>query len=358
MIAVKLAAAAIAVASLSSQPAAGASTGAGMSPFPVCLSHPAQPGGSYQLQTNGNIPGAQVTDTGTSGEDLVLSTGPSQWKQQLPGMAVPASWISFSYPKLLLVIPQHHVSLSAGASASVPVALHVPPAAARGTYVAGLIVSTGTGSGGVQLGAAAEVPLVFTVGIAKPAWSARQLAAAGNCWIPAPKQTPWQQAFGTSYGNPPPGWHADASSWTYTPPPGWFFTFAVHDHQVYRGGHPVVQCVNPADYPAPDSGYPDPQGGDEIGGPQLPVTSTKAGCAAWLAAFSAHKLGREPAVSGTAPDPAAHSAVATTATSQASAGPASAAVLLGLLVVVLLVARAAASAPPLHRITARLRRRR
>ena len=187
--------------------------------------------------------------------------------------------------------------------------------------------------------------------------SAQQLAAAGNCWIPAPKQTPWQQAFGTSYGSPPPGWHIDGSSWIYTPPPGWFYTFAVPDHQVYRGSRPVVQCVNPADYPAPGSSYPDPPGGDEIGGPQLPVTSTATGCAAWLAASSAHKLGREPAVSGTAPELAAHGAVATAATSQASTGPPSAAVLLGLLVIVLLVARAAA-APPLHRIIARLRRRR
>jgi hypothetical protein len=295
VIAVKLAAAAIAVASLSSQPAAGASTGAGMSPFLVCLSHPAQPGGSYQLQTNGNIPGAQVTDTGTSSEDLTLSTGPSPWKQQLPGMAVPASWISFSYPKLLLVIPQHHISLSAGASASVQVTLHVPPDAARGTYVAGLIVSTGTGNGSMQLGAAAEVPLVFTVGIAKPAWPPQQLAAAGNCWIPAPKQTPWQQAFGTSYGNPPPGWHIDGPAWIYTPPPGWFYTFAVPDHQVYRGGHPVVQCANPAD-------YPDPFGGDEIGG-RLPVTSTAPGCARWLAESNAEALGREPAESGSGPPP-------------------------------------------------------
>lgn len=269
---------------------AGGTAGAAIEAAPVCLGKAMEPGHSYQMATDGLTPGAMIANTGSGSEDLVLSVGPQQW--QLPGYPVPARWVSFGYPKTLLVIPQHHISLAAGASATVPVTVSVPAGARAGTYVAGLIVSTSGGTGGVQLGAAAETMLAFTVGVPRPDWSAAQIAGAGNCWVPEPKLTPWQQAMGTSYPDPPPGWHRTATSWLYDPPPGWVLSWiGGHLTQVYRGGQPVVQCTDPASYPAPG-------GGSEIGGSSLPVTSTAAGCAQWLAASKAGTLSSEPVTGG------------------------------------------------------------
>lgn len=180
-------------------------TGAGIAADPVCLRTPLQPGHASQLETNGfaDIKGAQVHNTGTGSEALALAVEPQQW--HLPGMPVPPGWVTFGYPKHLIIFRSTSVSLAAGASATIPVTVTVPATAARGTYVAGLEVSTGTGSGEVQLGAGAESLMVFTVGISKPDWPAQQLAATGNCWAPPGAYVPWQQWASTSYPTPPPG---------------------------------------------------------------------------------------------------------------------------------------------------------
>jgi hypothetical protein len=211
-------------------------------------------------------------------------------------MRVPASWVSFGYPKHLLILTSHDVRLPAGGTAIIPVTVNVPPGAARGTYVAGLTVSTGTGSGGVQLGAAAEVPLMFTVGISKPHWTARQMAATGNCWSPPGAYESWQQSTGSSDPTPPPGWHwegGQVNSWAYTPPPGWYDT-NTGTGQVYLGGKPVVTCASAALWTRRDGlldgSYP------WLGGKypaQFPDTSTPAGCAAWLAASAKGTLSIE-----------------------------------------------------------------
>lgn len=258
--------------------------GAGIEAAPVCLSHPAQPGHAYQLQTNGNIPGVVLSNQGTSTETLTLSAAPQPWG--LPAMPVPGSWLS-STP----------VALPAGGTATVPVTLNVPASAGPGTYATRLTVSAGTGTGGVQLGSAGGTLLAFTVGIPKPAWTPAQLATAGNCWIPEPKRTPWQQATGTTYPDPPPGWHFTGSGvLIYDPPGDWVYSWhdRKHPHQVYLGKGPVVRCVNPARYPAPG-------GGDEIGGAAEPVTSTAAGCARWLAEWRAGTLPAEPQLDNSLP---------------------------------------------------------
>lgn len=280
--------------------AATSGTGAGIEAAPVCLGTPLHPGHSYELETNGfsDTKGADITNTGTGSEDLYLAVTRQAW--HLPGMAVPSGWVSFGYPRHLLIFSSHDVSLSAGSSAIIPVTVTVPATAATGTYVAGLTVSTGTGTGGAQLGAADEVPLIFTVGISKPHWTARQMAATGYCWAPEGTYVSWQQSTGSAYPDPPPGWHwvsGTDGSWDYTPPPGWYETWT-GSGQVYRGGHPVVTCASAALWTRRDGKLDDSV--PWIGG-QYPDTSTPAGCAAWLAASADHTLTTEPAVPSKAP---------------------------------------------------------
>lgn len=279
--------------------AATASTGAGIGAWPVCSATPLVPGRARQLQPGGlGDTGVSITNTGSASEALTLSVGPLAAGSPLAGRAraVAPSWVSFGYPRSWLVLPGHSVTVAPGSSAAVPVTVTVPPGTPAGAYAASLTVSTGaSGTGGAQLGAGAATLLVFTVGQAQPAWPPLVLAATGTCWDPPGTRVPWQEWAGTSYATAPPGWHWQAGSpgtWAYTPPPGWYYSWVNPDdpHQVYRGGTPVVQCANPGS-------YPDPAGGDEIGG-QYPVTSTAAGCAAWLAASSAGTLGTEPALGG------------------------------------------------------------
>jgi hypothetical protein len=116
---------------------------------------------------------------------------------------------------------------------------------------------------------------------------------SGTCWAAPGHYEPWAAWSGTGNSTPPPGWwweNGQVNAWAFTPPPGWEFDWnTVHNpHQVYVGARPVHPCANAAD-------YPQPAGGDFIGG-QYPDTSTSAGCAAWLAASADHKLTAEPAV--------------------------------------------------------------
>jgi hypothetical protein len=277
--------------------AATAGSGTGIQPGPVCLGTPLEPGHSYELETNGfsDVKGADVTNTGTGTEDLALAVSRQAWN--LPGMRVPSSWVTFGYPKHLLILTSHSVSVAAGGTAIIPVTVNVPSGAARGTYVAGLTVSSGTGSGGAQLGTGAEAPMIFTVGISKPGWTPKQMAATGNCWTPAGAYESWQQWAGSSYPAPPPGWHWEAgqvNSWAYTPPPGWYENGSTM-RQVYRGGKAVVTCASAALWTRRDGLLNDEY--PWIGG-QYPDTSTPADCAAWLAASKAGTLGTEPAIGG------------------------------------------------------------
>jgi hypothetical protein len=282
--------------------AATASTGVGAAAEPVCSSAPLQPGHSYQLWTGGSSgsSGMFVDNTGSSGESVSIAVVPVLRGQDLygAGLRVPASWVSFSYPKMLWLFGTHSVSLGAGASTSVPVTVNVPPNARAGDYVADLDASTGSSAAGQSnLGAGAITYLLFTVD-AKP--SAALLDHSGTCWAAPGHYEPWAAWSGTGSSTPPPGWwweNGQVNAWTYTPPLGWEFDWnTVHNpHQVYVGAQPTHPCANPAD-------YPQRAGGDFIGG-QYPDTSTSAGCAAWLAASADHKLTSEPDVPGK--DPAA-----------------------------------------------------
>ncbi len=229
----------LAAAALSGAPG----TGVGIQASDVCLSTPAQPGGSYQPGT------VYVTDTGSATETISLHAGPlPSWQvetavtaggaqryvvQTVPhpesgftrhALPVPPAWVTFGYPALLWVIPRHSVTLAPGQGASIPVTLHVPASARHGQYEAALTAgTTGTPApgGGAQavLGAAAATFLEFSVDAAPP-----------DC-NPAPPPQPWW-AGQPAAGSPlPAGWHyiaardADGTAelagvWSYLPPPG------------------------------------------------------------------------------------------------------------------------------------------
>ena len=162
-------AAVILVAALS----APADTGVGIQAGNVCLSTPAQPGGSYQPGT------VYVANKGSGTEAISLSAGPMSSGHARP---VPPAWVTFSYPALLWIIPQHSVSIAPGQGASVPVTLNIPASAVRGQYEARLTAYAGgtpASGGGVQaeLGAAAITFLKFGVG-----------TAPAGCSPPSPSQ--------------------------------------------------------------------------------------------------------------------------------------------------------------------------
>lgn len=275
--------------------AATASTGVGAAPEPVCSSMPLRPGHSYQLWTGGSSgsSGMFVDNTGSSGESVSIAVVPVLRGQDLygAGLHVPPTWVSFSYPKVLWLFGTHSVSLGAGASTSIPVTVNVPGNAKAGTYVSDLEASTGRSAAGqANLGAGAVTYLLFTVS-SKPITAV--LDHSGTCWAAPGHFESWAAWSGTGNSTPPPGWwweNGQVNAWTYTPPPGWEFDWnTVHNpHQVYVGARPVQPCANAAD-------YPQPAGGDFIGG-QYPDTSTSAGCAAWLSASADHKLTAEPDV--------------------------------------------------------------
>jgi hypothetical protein len=138
----------VAFAALSiSVPMADASIGVGLEAAPVRLGSVAQPGGSYAL------PPVYVIDTGTQAESIEvqvqrLSTG--------PGRDVPQSWVHMTGPG---------VRLSPSQSDRIPLELVVPGSARSGRYLSDIVVtgSAGISPGQANFGAAAAVPLEFSV---------------------------------------------------------------------------------------------------------------------------------------------------------------------------------------------------
>ena len=182
-----LAAPAIAAALAGPALAAPAGTGAGISGWPVCLSTPARPGGSYQLASGGRYglggppgtTGVQVVNTGSGPETLALSAVPRRSPSLLPGaLPVPASWVSFG---------QDRVRLDAGKYAWVTVTLHVPAGARRGAYAAGIADAAvnPAAPGTAWLGAASATLLLFTVGQGRPPASWPE-AVTSPCWYTEP----------------------------------------------------------------------------------------------------------------------------------------------------------------------------
>lgn len=280
---------------------AGGTAGVGISADPVCAAAPLQPGHATVF------PAVTVTNTGTTSGNITVRAEPVGVQQELyrHGYTIPASWVSVTYPRHLFVFTQHSVNLKPGTSANVPVSVTVPSGARPGAYVADLVASEsadGSGASGVEahLAAGAATYLLFTVGIRQPSWPPRLL---GLCWGPTPGHyAPWPEWSGTSQAVPPPGWHWVAATagapttatWAYTPPRGWSWNWSdpSNPRQVYRGRKPHP-CVNGAAY-----GDGAPGGGPWVGG-QYPDTSTKAGCAAWLAASVHGTLTAEPAGTAT-----------------------------------------------------------
>lgn len=159
--------------------AAPASTGVGIQANPVCLPAPARPGHAYQLGT------VYVTDTGTSTEDITLHAqslqGPARYRSQLP---VPPGWVSIGYPRLLWIIGQDHITLTAGQGAYLPVTLTIPPQARPGTYVTDLIAAAAASAAGgsgarAVTGAGATTPLIFTITTPTPATACTSLPPFG-----------------------------------------------------------------------------------------------------------------------------------------------------------------------------------
>jgi hypothetical protein len=153
---------------------ASTSTGAGIQGNPVCLPVTAQPGHSYPLGT------VYVVNTGSGQESLSVHVAPV-WAGQGGNprdVAVPASWISVSYPKHDLFLSSSSVSLPAGQGTYLAVTVTIPAGARPGMYVGNLVASAGTSSPQdhtAALGAAAATGLELGVGVHAP-----------SCGIPAP----------------------------------------------------------------------------------------------------------------------------------------------------------------------------
>ena len=124
-----------------------ASLGAGVGASPIVLSHPAQPGHSYQLPT------LYVLNTGTEPAYYLVRVQAIGQNQVHP---VPTSWVQFG---------TNHFQLQPRQSLAVPMTLIVPSDAAAGSYRSYLVAGTVPASqtGGVAFGAAAATRLEFTV---------------------------------------------------------------------------------------------------------------------------------------------------------------------------------------------------
>jgi hypothetical protein len=193
------AAAGVAAVVLTAGPAAASpvSAGAGTGAEPACSSAPLSAGGSVQLRSGGaaSTPGVMVVNTGSSAENLTLTAGPLLPGSPLAGRSLPApaGWFHVSYPRSWLVLRGHSVHVPAGGTVFVPVSVTAPASARPGFYAGSLTVSAGTGSGGVQLGAAAETLALFTVGIPRPVLPPAVMGVTGSCWTPPGTRIPWAQ---------------------------------------------------------------------------------------------------------------------------------------------------------------------
>jgi hypothetical protein len=280
--------------------AASLSQGAGMGPWPACSSMPLQPGHSGQLTSGGwagaggtaAAAGIKVTNTGTDTETLSFSVqGP--WRGQdlgRLGRPVPPGWVTFSRPS---------VSLGPGQNGWSTVTVTVPPGTPDGTYVGNLVATTtaadGVG-GGASPGAAAQTPIGFTVGLAKPPWPLQILGGWDPCWALPGQKEPWAQWSRLADPNPPPGWFwgtepgpGSPPGWIYQPPPGWYWDWSdpVNAHLAYEGGRPTRLCIPESEIRAHGWSSGAPGGVPWVGGGDVnghPDTSDAAGCRAWLKA--------------------------------------------------------------------------
>lgn len=164
-----IAAASLAAALAGTALGAPAGTGVGIQGNDACLPVTARPGQSYPLGT------VYVANTGSGTEQITLTAQPIWKGDRLYGhaRAVPASWLSVSYPATLWIIRHGYVSVGAGQGAYLPVSVSIPAGTPRGLYAATLIAGTGSSasSGGISagLGAGATTDLELSVGVKPPA---------------------------------------------------------------------------------------------------------------------------------------------------------------------------------------------
>ena len=149
-------AAAVALALAGSPVVAGVGIQAGA----VCPATTVAQGGTYTL------PPVQVADTGNG--DVAISLAVVRMTDRrsvLHGRPVPASWVTFTYPRKWLVIPQSSVPVAPGEAALVPGKLTIPATAATGPYVAWIeLYPAGSAvAGHANLGGTGLAPFEFTV---------------------------------------------------------------------------------------------------------------------------------------------------------------------------------------------------
>jgi hypothetical protein len=183
---------------------APASVGTGIQPGPVCLASTVQPGHSYAL------PPVWVSDKGSGGENITLWVQtPTPGTNPLPGIRVPSSWVSFTYPHGWWGLTGgSSVGTTPGVGKFVPATLNVPASAAPGSYASWLMdglagnspadgtpVSASFGSDGItwlqftvaKPGSPARRAVCITPGVkqAKPAAPAPPAAGAAPSALPA-----------------------------------------------------------------------------------------------------------------------------------------------------------------------------
>ncbi len=128
-------------------PMADASIGVGLEAAPVRLGSVAHPGGSYSL------PPVYVVDTGTQAESIEVQV---QRLSPGSGNVIPQSWVHMTGPS---------IRLSPNQAGHIPLQLVVPGDARSGRYLSDIVVtgSAGMSPGQANFGAAAAVPLEFSV---------------------------------------------------------------------------------------------------------------------------------------------------------------------------------------------------
>lgn len=128
--------------------------GVGIQAEPLVLATTAQPGHTY------DFPSVYVINNGAQPIAARFSVEPLNKGAQ---HVAPATWISF---------PSESTALRPGASAHVRVILHVPPGAARGTYLSDVVVHAASASAssgtGAQVSAGAATKVEFVVSTTAP----------------------------------------------------------------------------------------------------------------------------------------------------------------------------------------------
>ena len=150
-----------ALIALASAPAnAPASVGVGIQAGPVCPATTVAQGGTYTL------PPIQVADTGSGSVGISLAVIRQSDPRGLSGKPVPASWVTFTYPRTWGgLIAGSSVGVGPGEAALVLARLTVPSSAATGSYVAWIQPQAAGApvSGHANFGGTGEADLEFTV---------------------------------------------------------------------------------------------------------------------------------------------------------------------------------------------------